>query len=79
MLAKKTSKNQITIPSAIVRQLPDTQYFDVSLRGEDIILRPVLVTPTAERRRAVRTKMATLGVTEKDVREAILWARRRRP
>ena len=78
MLAKKTSKNQITIPSAIIRRIPQVEYFDVSLRGEEIVLRPVLVTPPGERRRAVRAKMQALGVTEKDVRDAILWARGRR-
>jgi hypothetical protein len=29
MLAKKTSKNQITLPKAIVQQIPATDYFDV--------------------------------------------------
>jgi len=78
MLAKKTSKNQITIPTAIIRRIPEADYFDVSLRGEEIVLRPVIVTSAGERRRAVRAKMEALGVTEKDVRDAILWARGRR-
>jgi hypothetical protein len=78
MLAKKTSKNQITIPSAIVRSLPDVDYFDVSLRGQEIVLTPVTVSRPGERLRAVRAKMESLGVTEDDVREAIRWARGRK-
>jgi len=78
MLAKKTSKNQITIPSAIVRKIPDVEYFDVTLRGEEVVLRPVVVTRPGERLRAVRSKMKALGMTEEDVRDAIRWSRGRR-
>ena len=42
MLAKKTAKNQITLPRGIVRQLPDAEYFDVSLKGGEVVLRPVV-------------------------------------
>ena len=34
MLAKKTSKNQITLPKAIVNAFPDAQYFDVRIKDE---------------------------------------------
>ncbi len=43
MLAKKTVKNQITLPKSIVDRLPKTDYFEVSLRGEEILLRPVVI------------------------------------
>ncbi len=43
MLAKKTVKNQITLPKAIVDRLPKTDYFEVSLRSEEILLRPVVI------------------------------------
>ena len=33
MLAKLTSKNQITIPKGIMVRLPDVQYFDVEYAG----------------------------------------------
>jgi len=29
MLAKKTSKNQITLPKAVISHFPDIEYFDV--------------------------------------------------
>lgn len=78
MLAKKTSKNQITLPKAIVRQLPDVEYFEVSLRDGEVVLKPVIVSVPGERLKAVRAKIKALGLTEKDVRDAIRWARGRR-
>ena len=78
MLAKKTSKNQITLPKAIVRQLPEVDYFEVTLREGVIVLTPAVVTASDARLKAVRTKIRSLGLTEKDVENAIAWARRRR-
>ena len=78
MLAKKTSKNQITLPKAIVRELPDVDYFDVSLRAGEVILKPAVVSFQAQRLTTVRAKIRALGLTEKDVEAAIAWARRRR-
>ena len=78
MLAKKTSKNQITLPKAVVRQLPDVQYFEISVRDGEVILRPAVISASGERLKAVRNKMQALGLSEKDVHDAITWARRRR-
>lgn len=78
MLAKKTSKNQITLPKAIVRQLPDVEYFQVFVREGDVVLRPAVVSAAAERLKAVRAKIKALGLSEKDVEDAIAWSRRRR-
>lgn len=78
ILAKKTAKNQVTLPKAIVEQLPEVQYFDVSLRGDEIVLRPASVTSPGERLKAVRAKIKALGLAEKDIDDAIAWARRRR-
>jgi hypothetical protein len=75
MLAKKTSKNQITLPKAIVEQIPDSEYFDVSLVEGAVVLKPVAVSVPGERARAVREKIRALGLTEDDVKEAIRWAR----
>jgi hypothetical protein len=41
MLAKKTSKNQITLPKKVVPRFSGVEYFDVSTDGESITLRPV--------------------------------------
>lgn len=77
MLAKKTSKNQITLPKAIVKQLPEVEYFEVSLRKGEVVLRPVEVSVPGERLKAVRAKIRALGLTEKVVEQAICWARGR--
>lgn len=77
MLAKKTVKNQITLPKSIVEKLPDTDYFEVSLRGEEIVLKPVLIEARGKKLDRVRRKMKALGLTEKDVDAAIRWARNR--
>ena len=78
MLAKKTSKNQITLPKAITRQLPQVDYFDVSIREGEVILKPVAVSALGDRLRTVRAKIKLLGLSERTVTDAIRWARRPR-
>jgi hypothetical protein len=77
MLAKKTVKNQITLPKAIVEKLPNTDYFEVSLQGEEIVLKPVVIEAKSAKLERVRSKLKALGLTEKDVDAAIRWARNR--
>lgn len=79
MLAKKTSKNQITLPKAIVQQIPATDYFEVSIQGGAVVLTPVVVSVPGERVARVREKVRALGLTEADVMGAIRWARTRKP
>ncbi|HJS75591.1 MAG TPA: AbrB/MazE/SpoVT family DNA-binding domain-containing protein [Vicinamibacteria bacterium] len=74
VLAKKTSKNQITLPKKIVDQLPDVEYFDVQIQDGAIQLYPVDLAGAVQ----VREKLEKLGIDEKDVREAVKWARSRR-
>ncbi len=76
MLAKKTSKNQITLPRDIAKNFPDTIYFDVTLKNDQILLTPVKFSSAQSSLQKVRSKMKKLGVTEKDVAEAITWARK---
>ena len=77
MLAKKTSKNQLTLPKEIVRAFPDIDYFDVSVKDKKIVLMPVKITPADKTLEIVRDKMEKLGITEKDVADAVRWARKR--
>ncbi|PYV43457.1 MAG: AbrB family transcriptional regulator [Acidobacteria bacterium] len=77
MLAKKTVKNQITLPKAIVDKIPDTDYFEVSLQKGEIILKPVHIEGSTARLRRIRRKIRALGLTETDIEEAIHWARSR--
>jgi hypothetical protein len=75
MLAKKTSKNQITLPKDVVKAFSNTEYFDVSIEGNRILLVPIKITPVGSTLEGVKDKMKRLGITEKDVGEAIHWAR----
>ena len=75
MLAKVTSKNQITIPKKIMDQLPGTQYFDVELRDGIVTLKPLVTYDTDLEK--IRSKMKKLGLTQDSVGEAIKWARKK--
>lgn len=72
MLAKLTSKNQITLPKAAVSRLEAVEYFDVTVEKGRIILTPVRL----QQAQAVREKLEKLGITEQDVEDAVTWARR---
>ena len=78
MLAKKTSKNQLTLPKEIVKAFPDTEYFDVSVKHKKIVLMPVKITPADMTLGDIRDKMAKLVLNEGDVAEAVRWARKKR-
>ena len=71
MLAKMTSKNQLTLPKSVVQSVSATEYFDVEVRGGQIVLTPVRI----QRAEAVRAKLAALGLTGADVCDAVRWAR----
>ena len=79
MLAKKTSKNQVTLPKAIVQQIPDTEYVDVSVQKGTVLLKPVVVSVRGEQLRVAREKVQALGLTEDDLEGAIRWSRGRKP
>jgi bifunctional DNA-binding transcriptional regulator/antitoxin component of YhaV-PrlF toxin-antitoxin module len=73
MLAKMTSKNQITIPKKIIEQLPDVEYFEVELKDGVVMLKPLRIYDTSLNK--IRTKIKKLGLQENTVKEAIEWAR----
>ena len=73
MIAKKTSKNQITLPKRIVELFPECDYFAVSAEEGRIVLRPVDEDALGK----VQRKLEELGIRESDVDEAIEWARER--
>ena len=72
MLAKITSKNQLTLPKKITNAIGPVEYFDIELRGGQIVLTPVRI----QRADALRAKLAELDLGEKDIAEAVAWARR---
>ena len=68
MLAKLSSKSQITIPTAIMAQFPDNEYIvDVTVEDGRIVLTPVRATRADE----VRAQIAKRGITEADVADAV--------
>ena len=71
MLAKLTSKNQLTLPKAVVTAVGAAEYFDVEVRQGQIVLTPVRI----QRGDAVRAKLAALGLTDADVADAVRWTR----
>jgi len=73
MLAKITSKNQITIPKKIIDQIPEANYFDVELKDGLIVLRPLKFYDTDLEK--IRTKVRKLGLRQNSVAKAIKWAR----
>ena len=53
MLAKLTSKNQLTLPKAVVREFPGTRYFEVRAEKGRIVLsqtEPLNATPPSDER-----------------------------
>jgi hypothetical protein len=77
VLAKMTSRNRLTLPTAVTAELGAPEYFEVETRNGQLILTPVRI----QRADAVRTKLAELKMTDADVTAAVAWARRkaRRP
>ena len=72
MLAKKTTKNQITLPKRVVARFSGVEYFDVTTDGECIILRPLRESRADE----VRARLAQLKIDDEDVAAAVAWARK---
>lgn len=71
MLAKLTSKNQLTLPKSLVMSLGKAEYYDVEVENGRIMLTPVRI----QQADAVRTKLEKLGINDQDISDAIDWAR----
>ena len=71
MLAKLTSKNQLTLPKSVTQAVGAAEYFHVEARAGQIILTPVRI----QRGDAVRAKLAELDLTDADMADAVAWAR----
>lgn len=72
MLAKITVKNQLTLPKAVATRFAGVEYFEVSTDGASITLRPLQRSRVDE----VWAQMEKLGITERDVDDAVRWARK---
>lgn len=72
MLAKKTVKNQITLPKKIADLFPNVEYFEVHAEDDRIVLEPLKNDKAGQ----VREKLARLKISEADVAKAVAWARK---
>ena len=77
MLTKLTAKNQVTLPAALLKQLPAAEYFDASVVEGALLLRPVRVVPVVDIE-LVRDRVAAAGVLPGEVKRAVRWARGRK-
>jgi len=75
MLVKKTSKNQITLPKEILKRFPSAEYFEVRAEEDRIVLIPIKAVPSNLTIEKIRDKIKKKGLTQKDIEEAIRWAR----
>ena len=73
MLAKITSKNQITIPKKIIDKLPHVKHFDIKIEDGVVILKPIKIFDTDLGQ--IRKKVKKLGLRENSVAEAMAWAK----
>lgn len=70
MLAKLTSKNQLTLPKSVTDSLGPVQYFEVQVQSGQVVLTPVRI----QRGDAVRAKLAELELGDELFAEALAWA-----
>ena len=73
VLAKRTSKNQLTLPKAIVEATGPADYYDVVCEEGRIVLTPLHPGAADE----VRARLEEMGIGEEEVAEAVSWARGR--
>jgi bifunctional DNA-binding transcriptional regulator/antitoxin component of YhaV-PrlF toxin-antitoxin module len=71
IVAKNTSKNQITLPKEIVDRFPGVDYFAVRSEDGTIVLEPFVQSRADE----VRRKLASIDISEDDIANAVAWAR----
>ena len=71
MLAKITSKNQLTLPKKITNAIGPAEYFNIEVKDGQIVLTPVRI----QRADVLRAKLAELDLGEQDIAEAVAWAR----
>ncbi len=71
MLAKVTSKNQLTLPKQMLDAVGRPTYFQVDVEEGRLVLTPARIGSAD----AVRRKLEALGLTEADIHDAVDWAR----
>ena len=74
-MIKLNARNQIRLPKSMIQAVGPTDYFDIQVKGGQIVLTPVRLVAAD----AVRAKLAELGITETDMTAAVDWAREQAP
>lgn len=72
MQAVTAGPNRLAISREALSRFPETQHFDVDIADGRIVLTPAQTIPIAE----VWEHIASLGLTEADIADAIAWARK---
>lgn len=72
ILAKLTSKNQLTLPKVAVEAAGNAEYFEIEARAGQLLLTPVRI----QRADAVRAKLAEIDLDADDLAAAVTWARK---
>lgn len=70
-MARLTATRQLTLPDKLLASFPGVDCFSATEEDGRIVLVPVRLS----RVDAVRRKLAELGITEEDVKDAVAWAR----
>jgi hypothetical protein len=68
---KLSPKNQLTLPKTVVNRFPGTQYFEINMRENEVVLRPARMRIQGETLKNVREKIRRLGLKEDIISEAI--------
>ena len=71
VMAKRTSKNQPTLPKAVVDAVGIADCYDDATENGRIVLTPVHPNAASH----VRSRLEELGITEADVAAAVTWSR----
>ena len=71
MLAKLTDRNVITLPEEVAEAIQGSKYFEVVEEDGRIVLTPTQLSPID----LVRQELEERGITQKDIDDAVKWAR----
>ena len=74
VLAKLTSKNQLTLPAEVISHFPGVEHFEVHEQDGELRLIPmksVRVRSLNDLVRELREHTAKMGITEKDIEDAV--------
>ena len=71
MVTRLVDKREVQLPAVVLREFEDVEFFEISSDGMRIVLTPV----NTNRADLVRQKLDLLGLTERDIEDAVEWAR----